>query len=105
MVRPRATDDHVEELAALERDLERALDLGADGVVLGCLCRDGSIDARALERLVRLAGRAPVVFHRAFDRTPDPALALELLIDLGIARVLSSGARRARSQARTRWRV
>jgi len=32
-----------------------------------------------------------VVFHRAFDLTPDPAEALEALIDLGMCRVMTSG--------------
>jgi copper homeostasis protein CutC len=31
------------------------------------------------------------VFHRAFDRCPDPAAALGELIDLGFVRVLTSG--------------
>jgi copper homeostasis protein len=33
----------------------------------------------------------PVVFHRAFDLTPDPFASLEQLIALGVRRVLTSG--------------
>jgi copper homeostasis protein len=40
---------------------------------------------------VRLAGSHPVIFHRAFDFTPDATKALEELIDLGIRRVMTSG--------------
>jgi copper homeostasis protein len=34
------------------------------------------------------------VFHRAFDVTPDPFEALELLIELGVTRILTSGQER-----------
>ena len=41
----------------------------------------------------RLVGARPmeVVFHRAFDGTPDPFAALETLVRLGVDRVLTSG--------------
>jgi len=93
MVRPRAGDFRLRpgDLDAMERDLERVLDQGADGVVLGCLLEDGRIDAAALERLVSRARGKPVTFHRAFDRTPDAVQALDLLAELGVARVLTSG--------------
>jgi copper homeostasis protein len=41
--------------------------------------------------LIRRAGDKAVVFHRAFDVTPDPFAALEQLIDLGFQRILTSG--------------
>jgi copper homeostasis protein len=93
MVRPRAGDFVLRpgELEAMERSAAELLGLGADALVLGCLEPGGAIDARALERLVAAAAGAPVTFHRAFDRTPDPEAALERLVELGVARVLTSG--------------
>ena len=32
-----------------------------------------------------------MTFHRAFDMTPEPLIALEALIDLGVDRILTSG--------------
>lgn len=81
------------ELAAMERDVELAVDAGSPGVVLGVLRDDGRIDARRTAKLIRRAGDADVLFHRAFDVTPDPFDALEALIDLGCRRVLTSGQR------------
>jgi copper homeostasis protein len=81
------------EFAAMERDVELALDAGSPGVVLGVLRDDGSVDAKRTARLIKRAGGADVVFHRAFDVTPDPFAALETLIDLGCRRVLTSGQR------------
>ena len=52
MVRPRAGGFSYdeEELRVMETSIERALDGGADGIVVGALRRDGSIDALAMER-------------------------------------------------------
>jgi copper homeostasis protein len=41
--------------------------------------------------LRRAADGLPVTFHRAFDSSSDPSQALEMLIDLGVSRVLTSG--------------
>lgn len=81
------------EFAAMERDVELALDAGSPGVVLGVLRDNGSVDAKRTGRLIKRAGDADVVFHRAFDVTPDPVAALETLVDLGCRRVLTSGQR------------
>lgn len=93
MVRPRAGDfvPRAGELAGMEQELRAARGDGAQAAVLGVLEPDGSIDQRALERLVRAADGLPVVFHRAFDRTPDALAALEVLLSQGVARLLSSG--------------
>lgn len=92
MLRPRSGGFRYSagELDAMERDGERFLAAGAQGLVFGVL-DEGGIDARANARLVRLGGQA--VFHRAFDALPDPLDALERLIDLGFRRILTSGGR------------
>jgi copper homeostasis protein len=79
------------EFAVLLADAELLLRHGADGIVFGCLHVDGTVDAERTAALVRLAGDRQTVFHRAFDVTPDPFAALDVLAALGITRVLSSG--------------
>ncbi|HZU39336.1 MAG TPA: copper homeostasis protein CutC [Gemmataceae bacterium] len=79
------------EFRVLLRDLDLVLSHGADGIVFGILNEDATVDAVRCREVVRQAGRHPVVFHRAFDLTPEPAEALEVLIDLGIRRVMTSG--------------
>ena len=81
------------ELAVMERDIEAALERGADGVVFGALTAEGGLDSRANARLLARAGRFPVVFHRAFDVMADPEPGLERLIDLGFRRILTTGRR------------
>ncbi len=93
MVRPRGGDFCYSdvEFAVMREDLLAAKSLGADGIVLGLLEPDGTIDRDRTRELVQLARPLPVTFHRAFDMTRDPFEALDVLIDLGVDRVLTSG--------------
>ena len=79
------------ELDVMRRDIVAARGLGADGVVIGLLRSDGTVDAEQTARLVELAGDMPVTFHRAFDFAPDLPGALDTLASVGVRRVLSSG--------------
>lgn len=79
------------EQAIMQADVELCRDLGAAGVVLGALTPEGRVDVAACRSLIAAAGPLPVTFHRAFDDCPDPHQALEDVIGLGCARVLTSG--------------
>ena len=79
------------ELDVMRRDVDVALELGADGIVVGMLTREGGIDEDATGRFVEGSANLPVTFHRAFDLVPDRRIALERLMALGVARVLTSG--------------
>jgi len=64
---------------------------GVNGVVIGALRYDGSVDTDTLSRLVSEAGSLDITFHRAFDESSDLTKALEDIVGLGIRRILSSG--------------
>ena len=93
MIRPRGGDFlfSEEEHAVMKREVKTAKDLGADGVVIGCLLADGTVDVEASKALIELARPLNVTFHRAFDMTRDPIEALHTLIELGVDRILTSG--------------
>jgi copper homeostasis protein len=93
MLRPRpgAFCYSASEFRVLLRDLDLLLSHGADGVVVGILNADATVDRIRCGEVVRQAGCHPVVFHRALDLTPDPTQALEALIDIGVHRVMTSG--------------
>ncbi len=74
-------------------DIHMAKKLGADGLVFGCLTPEGQVDMDAMKLLMDAAGDTPVTFHRAFDHSADPMKALEDIISLGCARILTSGCR------------
>ena len=67
----------------------------ADGVtlgfVVGALTSTGTVDKEATSKLVEACHQHPVTFHKAFDLLVDQVSALESLVSLGIARVLTSG--------------
>jgi copper homeostasis protein len=79
------------EFESMNRDIQVAKQFGADGVVIGMLKEDGTVDKERTRQLVEQARPLRVTFHRAFDMTRDPYEALEDLVALGIDRVLTSG--------------
>jgi copper homeostasis protein len=93
MIRSRGGDFEYSatEMTTMLAQLRELRSLGADGFVFGALRAGGSIDTAATSRVVEAADALPVVFHRAFDRTPDLSASLQALIGLGIERVLTSG--------------
>jgi copper homeostasis protein len=94
LIRPRAGDFLYDsaEYALMRRDVMNCRELGAEAVVLGIAKADGTIDLSRTAELTALARPMDVVFHRAFDLTPNVHEALDQLIELGIDRVLTSGA-------------
>ena len=81
------------EFAVAIEDAKQLLANGSDGLVFGFLHTDGTIDVERtaiLAKLVHSAGKE-AVFHRAIDVVPDWKQALDILIDLNITRVLTSG--------------
>lgn len=93
MIRPRGGSfvHTPEEVDAMVRSIPIVRAAGADGIAIGSLDQADRIDVATTTRLVRAAAGMPVVFHRAFDTVFDQAAALDTLIALGIARVLTSG--------------
>ena len=79
------------ELDVMRRDIVAARGLGADGVVIGALRPDGTVNDEHVRSLVGVADGLAVTFHRAFDFVPDLGGALETIIATGVTRVLSSG--------------
>jgi copper homeostasis protein len=93
MIRPRGGSFvySTAELDDMRRAMDRARDLDVDGFVFGVLNSSNRIDTIRTQSLIDVAADLPVTFHRAFDRVADRVDALDALIDLGVARVLTSG--------------
>lgn len=93
IIRPRGGDFLYsrEEFEIMKRDISLCRELGCDGVVIGLLTPDGSVDKERTARLVELAYPLGVTFHRAFDRVQHPMEALEDVIACGCERILTSG--------------
>ena len=95
IIRPRGGDFLYTELEfrSMIADVQRCAELGCDGVVIGMLRRDGSVDVERCAELIGHADSMQVTFHRAFDRVSDPVTALEDIAGLGCTRILTSGLR------------
>ncbi len=79
------------ELNIMKHDIRLCKEMGFDGVVIGLLNGDATVDYENTAALVNLAYPMDVTFHRAFDRTPEPFAALETIIKTGCTRILTSG--------------
>jgi copper homeostasis protein len=75
----------------MQRDVLVARELGADGIVIGGLNQDATIDLDLVGCLMEAARELPVTFHRAFDVTSDLPASLEALAGAGVQRVLTAG--------------
>jgi copper homeostasis protein len=93
IIRPRGGDFlyAAEEYEIMKADVLLCKELDCDGVVIGLIATDGTIDKDRCSRLVELAYPLGVTFHRAFDRVNDAAKALEAVIACGCERILTSG--------------
>ena len=91
LIRPREGDFCYcpEEMAQIAADIQTALDLGADGIVVGALTEKGDVDREALESI--LPKGPALTFHRAFDVCRRPFEALKVIEELGFHRILTSG--------------
>lgn len=93
MIRPRGGDFLYSEieLQVMREDLNLMKENGADGIVFGVLTADGQVDAARTKELLELSRPLPVTFHRAFDMTRNLEESLDILVVLGVERVLTSG--------------
>ena len=79
------------EFAVMVREAELFQRAGAQGVVIGCLRKDGSLDRERMEELIAAAKGMRVNLHRAFDVCADPWETYRQAKELGIDTILTSG--------------
>jgi copper homeostasis protein len=95
MIRPRGGDFvySPDETSMMLRDIGVLRDLGIDGVVFGCLSRDGGLDRKTAAELIAQAVGLDITFHMAFDhiRADEQLDALHWLSRNGVSRILTHG--------------
>ena len=93
IIRPRGGDFLYSdtEFEIMKADVQICKNIGCNGVVIGILLADGTVDKERCKQLIDSAYPMGVTFHRAFDRTADPFKALEDIISIGCERILTSG--------------
>lgn len=97
MVRPRGAGFCYNEVEfeQIMEDAKILLENGADGLAFGFLKEDCTIDISRTKLMVDLIKKynKEAVFHRAFDCVKNPMESIEILINLNIDRILTSGLR------------
>lgn len=91
MIRPRAGlfCYSSAEVAVMIADVEAAKEAGLAGVVIGAQDASGGLDAEVLRWLMDVG--LPATLHRVIDVVPDWRAAIDVAVDVGIERVLTSG--------------
>lgn len=80
-----------DELEVILREVINCKRSGVKGVVVGALSETGEIDREVLAEIMEKAESMEVTFHRAFDDSIDWKRSLDILLEFGVTRVLSSG--------------
>ena len=74
LIRPRIGDfmysDY--EVNIIKNEIEMFKKLGADGIVVGILTKNGEIDLDNMKKFIEGAQDIPITFHRAFDVCREP---------------------------------
>ena len=93
MIRPRGGDFlySEEEFKIMKNEVTICKKLGADGIVFGILTKDGDVDEEKCKEMVALAYPMYCTFHRAFDRVRNATKSMEMLMEIGFERILTSG--------------
>lgn len=93
LLRPRfgdfCYDEHEYEI--LLEDIRMFREAGAEGIVVGSLNPDGTLNEHHMEGFKRAAGNMGVTLHRAFDMCADPMKTIEKARSMGIDTILTSG--------------
>lgn len=95
MVRPRGAGFCYsdEDFEVMKLDAEILLDNGADGIAFGCLDEEGDINIIQTREMVNIikSYHKTAVFHRAIDCVNDIDESMNILITIGVDRILTSG--------------
>ena len=93
LIGPRAGGFHYQqaEIEVIRQDIQYCQQSAVKGVVVGLLKANFELDKPLLQELMHLAPELDWTFHRAFDERLDWKRSLDILIELGFKRVLTSG--------------
>ena len=93
LIRPRSGNFTYsdEEFEIMKADIKLCKELGCQGIVSGVLKSDNTIDVIRTQELIELSKPLSFTFHRAFDWVEDSFEALEILKNIGVNRILTSG--------------
>ncbi len=81
------------EFEQMKTDILICKKLGFQGIVAGVLTENHEIDVEKTKQLIALSKPLSFTFHRAFDVVTNPKKVVQILQNLGVDRILTSGAK------------
>jgi len=84
-----------DEIESIKADILFCKQIGCDGISIGAQKLDGTLDADLCKRFVEWAYPMKATLNKAFDLSPDLASSVEIAIEAGFERILTSGGKRA----------
>ena len=93
LIRPRFGDFLYSkyEIEIIKNEIRMFREMGADGIVVGILTKEGEIDLENMKSFISEAQGIPVTFHRAFDVCKNPVETFDELKKIGVKAILTSG--------------
>jgi len=93
LIRPRGGDFLYTdaEFECILNDISFCKQIGCHGIVTGILNEEGKVDQVRCQKVIEAASPMPVAFHRAFDMSKNLEDSLEVIVNLGFVRILTSG--------------
>lgn len=93
MIRPRGDNFHFspQEIDQMKREIDAVRNTNLAGVVLGAHNPDFSLDAECLSELTKHAEGLGTTLHRVIDLCEDLREPIDLAVELGFKRILTSG--------------
>jgi copper homeostasis protein len=103
MIRPRGGNFvySADEIEQMKSKIKECKKLNVQGVVLGCLRSNNTVDTDITSILSKLAHPLKVTFHKAIDESNDILLAVDELMSIKeITGILSSGAKKTAAEGK-----
>ena len=93
VIRPRSGDYlyNDSEFRLIIAEIKAFKEAGADGIIIGALQENGTLDYPQMQRMVLSAGKMSVTLNRVLDVCSDPLQMIKEAGELGIKRVITSG--------------
>jgi len=94
MIRPHSNSFHYDETDMNEvlSSIKRVVDMGGNRIVFGAITKDGTIDEKAIEKVISAYPELDITFHKAFDEVINQTEAYTILEKYPqIKRILTSG--------------
>lgn len=88
------------EIEIMKHDIKVCKEIGVQGVVIGALTKENTIDIELINELIQIAKPLEITFNKAIDSTYNVLEEFKKLLNTDVDRVLTSGGAKTASDGR-----